>query len=366
MATSTFILNTARKPLIKAQTRILEDRLGDQGSSLKGVFADRNGQIEELAGLARYAMELWSLSPLKASLSVLRPANDASKGRSMMKVPFKILNDRSPHTLDSAAAIASKEPTEDNGGQVIELNVMEHTMLAIAVLRRMGIRSSFCFMGTGACPPGESYPVIFVHQEDPLIMCPASSAISHLPITGSEDAAAKTLENLTMEVLDDDALSAYIQITRAYRAVCTFMEEVKADSLPALARPMVSVSLGHELYAAAQSWDIRDALKAKEQLKEMIGPSCPPASSIRELLERGYVGRVRDPGSHLAEFAKGLGIELPSSADKEGVKELIQTVVRHPNEILGLLDEYGQLMRSMISHFHPLSECKKNKKIGSA
>jgi hypothetical protein len=365
MARSLFLVCSDRKKVNRLQFRRLGNRLGEQSLGLSGPCADRIGAVEVIADDVRKRLKSGTdMDPVESAVSALTPWNLPSKRDSWLKVPFII--GKGCQALD-AGSVASSEPVEFEGGSTRVTDLEELTLLALGVLRRLGVESHYSYMHFGSDDPvvklakqlmQEGVPII-----SPCILVPGKDPrlVTLVPPYGMQFSQATP--NSALEVLDDDALLSLLKIKCARTSSMELMEDVAEreaefpDEGGFRAR-----AIGHLLYSGMSMWRPEDAARSVTEAAELLSLDKGRLQSIRQVYEMTHVNNIMSPALHGYEAAGVIICEEildeVSNMLMSGTIDLKQLYRDLPSHsCLERYMMYMDLAAAINSHIHPMSEC---------
>jgi len=376
MARSVFVLNSEREKVVSAQFRRAGDELRGCGLKLEGPYADRRDAILEISAEVKCRMERRRLvSPIAAAIATLAPQNLPVSEGSWLGVPF-VLNGASSTDCDSAGAVACSKIVETGSGRYREADLESLSMLGVAVLRRLGIPAFFAYQHLdhehwqikrlkllagllGAQSPSKSpQPCILVMEKTPVMfgLTPPYMVDSPPPqwIAG-------------IEILDDAALRATMQIKSAYLHVKSLMCDIASKTLEFPDEGSLrAMAIGHLLHEGTTSWPAEEAAKGLEAAKALLNSRETAITSMRTIAENGAVHNIVCPVHHsiiasdmiLSEDARSLIEDVVRSA-LEGDASLLPRIAEMltGHESFLRLMAYMSLAQEMGEHVHAQKEC---------
>jgi hypothetical protein len=292
MGKSVFLLPSPKAAVNRLQTRRLKDQLGN-GLALEGPFADRRGGVAELVEHVKSKKALSGhVESIKAALSVLSFQNlpELFKSNSSLEVPFILdtcVSD-SFNTRDSAGAIACSKPTEFEGKLVRVADPYELAMLAVSLLRRMDIECYFSVLNVDPQIIPIKRKEALGKVDSPGIIFPNNGQFSiglmqppfHLDALSPDQASY-------MEVLDEEALKAYITFKQCWMGTQILIRDVGTRN-PEFPQEydLRAMDIGHSLFEASMLWRMEEVEWSKESTRLMFGEeTVSELKSMREIAE---------------------------------------------------------------------------------
>lgn len=390
MGRSHFIIASGKERVQKAQFRKFNDEFGKRSLGTEGPFADFRNAVEELTGRVKGRMRQYNEQPVSATITALAPQSNWTP-YSWLKVPF-ILGDNEKHFEDNAGAIACSKTIDHEDKKVRPVTLEELTVLAVAVLRRLGVPAFYSVLHPVKNPNGDeiqqfilpSNPVFlpFVSILHPGIQKP----FIFLPESGSKQKATSLLPPfqhsidkpaVALEVLDGGAVLSLLKIKSITAEVAALMRDV-AERDPDFEDEgfIRAIGIGHTLFEGENLWTMGEVDSSIQLIRELFGPKADTLESIRQIVEKSDIHKIKCHSCHSkvasekivcdsAKEALSWAISFSHDEDEElkleiDPKKLIGSIA---HACVGKLIAYMNLATKMIEHTHPSSECEQVKDI---
>lgn len=382
MGRSVFILKSKRKAVMKAQFRKLRDEFSGTGLATEGPFGDKGNAVGNLVDDIKKRVKFGtSESAAKAAMLTLGPQNLPTIEESWLKVPF-YFGRGLHHEIDSAGAVAVCDTVDSQKGKARVVSPEDLTLLAVSVLRRMGVRSHYAYMhidgdstvgmlsnmlqslGMASALPT---PCIVINEEKPQLVTPFFPFVMEYP---------SRIPVGSLEVLDDNAVQALVYIKLADSMKRLLMHDIASESPYATPemRSIKAIHIGHSLFEGTNLWtdtDVDESVKLSNALfgKDMELESARDKMAMTlmhdiicrhchtmEAINRFLCDGAREEISDLLEQA--------AAGDMHGavdaVNQAISSVSDH--ECYQTFNSYMALALKMITHIHASSGCDETKK----
>ncbi|MEW6722918.1 MAG: hypothetical protein AB1324_06675 [Candidatus Micrarchaeota archaeon] len=375
MGSSRFMLSAGKNDSLKAQYREVKDAFGDAALMVSGPYRDAGRRVEGIAEDIRSSMK-WQFfrRPIDATMAALSPRNMFPRGKTALEVPFA-LSSRPLHTAcDSAGDVAGAETEwmEGKAHRVVDLASLD--LLAVAVLRRLGIPSLLAYahpdrsdpavvmLDTIAAATGQqgvrSTPCIIALEREPVIL-------NFIPPFSLELGSSGWVHSV--EALDSDAVLSIMRLRSAHRHARKLMGQVADGALLSIAEGRIlSASIAHTLFDGIGLWSCGEA-EGAARAAGRARHGRDGVVSIRELAESEHVHTLTCPihraieasGAILCESAKEeLSAALGAVIRGERVPQEELSLVMSSHPCVLRLAEYGKIAESMDAHMHPAKGCE--------
>ena len=375
MGKSVFLMPDTGKAMAAAQMRRLKQELGRYSLSLEGPFSDRGGEVETLARCVQAIARASESTVLAAARASLKPQNWLPEDalpleRSLLEIPFIVDGPRKRGWRkypENAGAVASAQAVEFQGFQARPTEPTEITMLAVSVLRMLGVECHFSISHCSAFQP-DGVPTTM-----PMIILPAGDDFGFATLLHNQVGFFSKYPPAFFEVLDNDALLSLIKLRDACRHARALMadmarHELGSDDEPALR----SMHIGHMLYEGTRLWELSDAQAEAAYARKLFGldeKSGP--RSYRETKGRSAVNIITDPRRHIQmassvmlceELRRMMDASPSMDVTQAGFLEFTQATFRHTCCMPQFEEYVSGPMHMMNGHLHPASECVADKK----
>jgi hypothetical protein len=373
MGKSVFLATNARGMISGIQIERLRAELGRFSLSLDGPFSDKGGAVAELARTIQAGYDSGDVpSIVKASLLPQNslPPDAPWSERSVLDVPFIVR--RLPKCgwqdyPESAGAVAGAPAVEFNGGLARDVGAAELTILAVSVLRTLGVA---CHFSLAHCPISQCEALLgpgtyVVPATVPSIILPMGNDLGRMSLISDHTGLFSTFEPAFVEVLDNEAVLSSIRLRNAMEHAKTLMADLaKHEPLFPGEAELRCRQVGHMLHDAMSLWALSEAQKDSAlaiTLCRLAG-----IKSYRETKGEPIIANMTDPRRHIhvassVMLCEELGQMMDASPDTDaaqGVVEFMCATLRH-GCCMPQFNEYISRWIPMINgHLHPVSECR--------
>ena len=367
MGKSFFIVPTASEGAISAQVGRMRR---DICLKPDGPFSERGEAVDRIADQVRERAKRSGDSEVETAIISLAPQNricDDSQ-RSTLDVPF-ILG-TAPHGgwqdfPESAEAVASIRAVKFNGGGARSTGAPELTMLALSVLRRLGVECYFTLCTCSAQPHSTTTDTGagFEGQIVPIITAPTDSGIE-LSSIASPSEFFSVYPVVALEVLDDDAFLSYIKLQNAFWHARTLMSDMADPGLTEAIRALRCIQIGHTLHEGMTLWTLFDAQSDLSIARNAFGERrIRGMDSFRRIVGQGIVQTMTGLKEHTMAAASAMLPEkimqkVVAEEEASDIMRLLDTLV-HPS--VQPFREYVRSIPMMSAHTHPVSGCGSRK-----
>lgn len=368
MSRSVFVKQSQSPESLRQEIR---SRLGS-GLALEGPFSDVGGSLKRIAGTLR-SLVSQNRSPLDVTMNAMIPFNLSDAALGVLDVPFVLGSSFSDGFKgDCAGAIASGEAHEFEGRKVRPVDGEELNLVAIALLRRLGIESHYSYAHfNGSTPEAQiakriaedagldlelPSPAILLPEGNPRLIIIMPPAVLPCP-SGTYP--------VSTEVLDDDALQSIIRLKLAALSSEALMREVAegAESYPG-EWIRKAKDIGHMLHYGISGWDV---MEARREASSSSGDGGGVFESIRDVADGRHVRFVKDPLTQMTSAARMIfdsetqqkffsNLDEAICKGEFGLSELLMGIDDHG--MVGKLKRYVDLAKLSNDHIHPADSCK--------
>lgn len=390
MARSLFVLASERPAATAAQLRRIRNEFRGEGLGLEGPYSDRRDALEEITYGVKTRVKFSAHDLLHATLMTLAPQNPpvgvSLRETSWLREPF-VLTVRKGQEVDekqTAGEVASSEPVKHREDLARIADSQEITMVAVSVLRRLGIESFYAvahlnrsFFEQAIAASGIQATIVgqsgsFAFQE-PCVLIPEGKKAKIMRFAPPEVLELGGSSPITaVEVLDNDALRSLLIIKSAASEARNLMEEGANHEFESGAA-IRAAGIGHAIHQSRLLWTPDQAHEGIDAAISMVNPSeSPVIESVRETAEREHVHPITCHGCHtlragltlLCDGAKTVLVALGAVTHGKIWEEspqgpfgkIIEALTDH--SCVRRFGAYMELANTMNTHIHPLSECE--------
>jgi hypothetical protein len=380
MARSLIVLNSRDRGKVSKQLMKVKRALNASGLKAEGPFKDNGDTVTELVKAVRRRMDFSEYNdPVSATLATLSPQN--MDGRtSWLKTPFMLGTDPLGMDLDmdfdSAGAIARTRITTVDDHSYREVDIDSLTVLAVAVLRMQDVPAFLAYQH-----PDESHPAFVLGEIEAALVGfqmairPATCILVmdgemevHLVHTPYFPGFPEADFAAAIEVLDDEAVSAFMKIKMAYHRTVSLMQDVTTRGPQFHGEGDIrAVEVGHLLYEGTSSWTTEAAEDSVEDAEALAGTRTP-VTSVRTIAESRVVHEMICPGCHVKraidtivpEDERSLLGDIVTATCEKDLGSLQRALKKiSGSEAIGNLVTYLQLAVEINKHVHPPDGCER-------
>lgn len=356
------IFTKPERPMAHAQHEEFSRSFRSQALCIEGPFADVRGAVADLAGYVRQLMRRSGERAVSVTRATLAPMNMPGQPPSLLTIPFidKMLAAAPYAPKDCAGAVALAEPGEFRDRKVRVADMQELAMLAVAILRRLGVES---FFGVFHYEDGGK------NGRTPCIVLPqpghAVAAEFILPPSAVGVISGKAI---ALEILDADAL---LSITRMKQAL-TYARGLMAGSgdCNREKNELRAMQIAHLAGAGTALWAVNEWALENRRAAGISG-----FVSIRETVQQECIHPLMCAPCHEnMAIAEILGESAPEAllraraAMPHGRVLKLADFIETPSRLRNALERVGEYMRLaaiMSLHFHSEGECGEMEYTGS-
>jgi hypothetical protein len=355
-----------------AQIHFIRDQLG-RGLELEGPFSDKGGAVAEIADRVRTSPLYRGRHVVDATLHAILPQDLLHSGfpPSQLEIPFILPEGVAAHCPESAGEVASSPTVGYRGGKAREADVAALTLLAVSVLRELGVETYFSLYNFGSDDFHETLSALgigFIPEHIPVIIAPGSpesmiGAVIPDPLNCFLNASPEAFE-----VLDNDAVLSLIKIRNAFRYTEELMAGIanrmpKSEAERTVRSVQMSMQIGHMLHEGMALWTPEQAVESSTRARGFLGSI--GQKSARLGAGENMIHTMICMSCHAVAAASAM---LPLESSQEIIRLLGES--KHGVDIFKLLDsipqspaiepfrEYFAAACLMNEHVHAASECR--------
>jgi hypothetical protein len=371
MGKSVYLLPSDNAGFNREQLRKLRNGLGS-GLGLEGPFSDRGGAIAKLSEDVGSRMRFGTEGTVDAVLATLSQMNlpGIMRPNSWLRTPFHVggLSAGAWEDESCAGTIAGRKPVTRGGNGVRIADPYELNLLAVSLLRTLGIESYYAFFRynmdfLGQIPREMSAFINGLKGSCIILPQDEGPRIAILIPPFSESLAASPLSYV--EAVGADSVLSLMTIMNAKAQANSLMKDMAGQGLEL---PMEgesrAIRVGHTLYEGCRLWTPEQAASDSKAAKRAFNFR-GKMESVRRDIESDYVQPVTSHEQHLVEAISAI-------AGKDIIEKIsrIASEDASPEHVLGMLDEFARLecvqrvnaymqyVQLMVSHVHAPSDCE--------
>jgi hypothetical protein len=348
MGKSVFFLPMWKRGAQNRHMHNLWEQLGPGRLKLEGPFSGNGPAFAQIVEHVRETAPSDSKNDrMETVIRTLLPQDRLPEGYpfpSTLEVPFILDEIPQPgwrkRYPENAGEVASIAPVRFNEGMARPAESSEITMLAVSVLRALGMECYFsvctCLQLPLGTIPGSGPAVMISPLAIPVIIMPNGQSPNILSLIPEPTRFFLQCPPMSFEVLDADALLSFSMVYGAYRHARSLMLDIAAH------RPMSdeecalrSRQVGHILHKAMWLWTLYEAQRDERNATKIFGTSSGLVS-VRETLQTDIVHTLTSPQHHARLAAGMMRIQDPATPS---------------------FTFYMELASVMNSHVHDASEC---------
>jgi hypothetical protein len=377
MGKSVFMVPFRNNREERAAARRIRSELGN-GLGLDGPFTDRDGAVAKIAEHVREnANRAYPGDMVFSTVAALMPQDRLPDGcpcekRSRLGIPF--IKGREPKNgwqdyPENAGEVASATAVKFKKGSARRTSAIEHTVLGVSVLRRLGIESYFCLFDLEQQMVMTHMGIAMLGVSVPMIAMPKNEGIEYTTVFPAKFGAQALANLASMEALDEGATLAYVKMHTVSRQTGTIKHDIKDGRLEF--GDVRAMEAGHTIFETSSLWSIEEARAEIERAKGALGERRIDGQvSMRERMERGIMHMYKCPSCSVSTAANEMLGELfmvdpenlldpeTHGRDSPTVAEMIaavESVSQNPG--VPKFREYVETIDLARGHLHSVSGC---------